>query len=106
MANEHFIISTLNLPENKIKDIQIFIINGVFHLKITLTKVDTLCPFCGGKTSIKEYELRSYHHLPFAGIPSVIDWHRRRFICKDCRKTFSESNPFGPEDFLQSSFSQ
>ena len=48
MAHEHFIISTLNLPDNKIKDIQVLKINGVFHLKITLTKEDTLCPFCGG----------------------------------------------------------
>ena len=102
MAHEHFIISTLNLPDNKIKDIQVLKINGVFHFKITLTKENTPCPFCGGKTSIKEYKLRSYHHLPFAGIPSVIDWNRRRFICKDCGKTFSESNPFGPENFLQS----
>ena len=31
MAHEHFIISTLNLPDNKIKDIQVFKINGVFH---------------------------------------------------------------------------
>ena len=102
MAHEHFIISTLNLPDNRIKDIQVLKINGVFHFKITLTKENTPCPFCGGKTSIKEYKLRSYHHLPFAGIPSVIDWNRRRFICKDCGKTFSESNPFGPENFLQS----
>ena len=69
MAHEHFIISTLNLPDNKIKDIQVLKINGVFHFKITLTKENTPCPFCGGKTSIKEYKLRSYHHLPFAGIP-------------------------------------
>ena len=81
MANEHFIISTLNIPENKIKEIQVLHLNGVFHFKITLTREDTLCPFCGGKTSIKEYKLRSYHHLPFAGIPSVIDWNRRRFYC-------------------------
>lgn len=72
MANEQFIISTLNTPENKIKEIQALQLNGVFHFKITLTREDTLCPFCGGKTSIKEYKLRSYHHLPFAGIPSVI----------------------------------
>lgn len=102
MANEHFIISTLNIPENRIKDIQVFQLNGVFHFRITLTQEDTRCPFCRGQTSVKEYKQRTYNHLPFAGIPSVIDWQRRRFVCKDCRKTFSESNPFGPENFLQS----
>lgn len=101
-ANEHFIISTLNIPENRIKDIQVFQLNGVFHFRITLTQEDTRCPFCGGQTSVKEYKQRTYNHLPFAGIPSIIDWQRRRFVCKDCRKTFSESNPFGPENFLQS----
>ena len=30
MANEHFIISTLNLPQNKIKDIQAFLKSTAF----------------------------------------------------------------------------
>ena len=34
MSHEHSIISTLNLPDNKIKDFQILKINGVFHFKI------------------------------------------------------------------------
>ncbi len=58
MAHEYFIISPLNLPENKTKDIQVFKISSVFHFKITLIKEDTPCPFCSGKTSIKEYKLR------------------------------------------------
>ncbi len=45
MAYEYFIISTLNLPENKIKYIHFFKISGVFHLEITLTKEDALYPF-------------------------------------------------------------
>lgn len=31
----------------------------------------------------------------------MIDWKRRRFICRDCGKTFSESSPFSPENFHQ-----
>ena len=102
MANKHFVISTLNIPENRIKNIQIFQLNGVFHFRITLTQEASRCPFCGGQTSVKEYKQRTYNHLPFAGIPFVMDWNCRRFICKNCGKTFSESNPFGLANVLQS----
>ena len=44
MANVHFIISTINIPKNKIKEIQVLQLNSVFHFKVTLTRVDTLCP--------------------------------------------------------------
>ena len=40
--------------------------------------------------------------MDIAGIPSVIDWKRTRYICKDCQRTFSETSPFGPEHFHQS----
>ena len=86
MAHEYFIISPLNLPENKTKDIQVFKISSVFHFKITL---------------IKE-EAASYHQLPFAGIPSILARNHHRFICKNCNKTCSDSNRFSLEDFLQS----
>lgn len=51
---------------------------------------------------IKDYSSYSYNHLNVAGIPSVIDWTRRRYVCKECGKSFSEPSPFGPENFHQS----
>ena len=105
MAIQDFITSTLNLTTDEIDKIDAVNIHGTLHIRITLTpQKEIRCPLCGEKAVIKEYKDRSYNHLPFAGIDSVIDWHRRRYICKDkdCRHSFSEYNPFGPETMHQS----
>lgn len=101
MAIEHFITTTLNISDERIKNIQVPKINGVFHIQVTLNQEEEFCPYCGGPIKIKEYKVRTYNHLPITATPSVIDWRRRRYMCKDCGKTFSEHNPFGPETFLQ-----
>ena len=59
--------------------------------------MSTSCPYCGGKLvskGLKEQKLRT---LDSAGYETIIYWRRRRYICKDCRHTLMESNPFGPE---------
>ena len=67
----------------------------------TLKDLHPSCLFCGGVSKSKGYTTRTYNHLPMAGTPSVIIWRRRRYICKDCGKTFTEADLFGPEAFQQ-----
>lgn len=104
MANDDFIISLLNLNRNTIKELNVVDIKNVLEVRVTLTDTHPVCPFCGGNTKIKEYKTRTYSNLPIVGKQSVIVWKRRRYLCKDCRKTFSENNPFGPEN-LHSTYS-
>ena len=102
MANENFIMITLNLTPSQIHDLSTVIIDGILHIRITLTAQAVECPFCGGRVTTLGYRKRTYNHLPVASYPSVIEWRRRRYICKDCGRSFSEPNPFGPENYHQS----
>lgn len=63
MANERFIIFTLNFPENRIKDIQVLQLSDVFHLRLTLAQEETCYPFHDGKVLVKDYKRCTYNHL-------------------------------------------
>ena len=101
MAINDFITTTLNLKPDTIESFDSVRADDVLKLYVTLKNQSPRCPFCGGESKSKGYSLRTYNHLPIAGTPSVIIWKRRRYTCKDCDRTFSEDNPFGPEAFHQ-----
>lgn len=103
MAITNFIMDAFDLKPDQVKSFDYQKINGVYNIHITLNDSRPVCPVCGGPVRIKDYRRHIYHHLPFGGIPSVIIWHRRRYICKDCGKVFyEEPNRFGPDNFHQS----
>ena len=99
MAINDFSTYILNVPEDSIESIFSYNSNDILHIVVKLTPTYPTYPYCGGSSKIKGYSSYSYNHLDIAGFHSVIDWRRRRFVCKDCRKSFSESSPFGPENF-------
>ena len=41
-------------------------------------------------------------HIRITLNPTITLWRRRRYVCKDCSRSFSETNPFGPEKYHQS----
>lgn len=105
MAIHDFITTTLNLEESKIEEISALKKDNRLIITVLLKRQEDIrCPLCGEKVSLKEYRIRTYNHLPFAGMPSEIRWKRRRYLCKDpdCRHSFSEENPFGLENMHQS----
>lgn len=103
MATDDFIMRTLNLTPDQVLFLSTVIINQIMIIHIQLKSLPGItCPFCGGPVKIKDYSHHSYNHLDIAGTPSRIDWKRRRYVCKDCGRSFSEGNPFGPERFRQS----
>lgn len=102
MALTNFITSTLNVEEDRIENLDFTVNDNLMHISVTLKPIYPDCPLCHGKVKVKGYTNHTYNHLPIAGTPSVIEWRRRRYICTDCNKTFSETSPFGPENFHQS----
>ena len=94
MAINDFIISTLNVSDDMIFSIDTNKSSDKLHILIKLNDTHPTCPCCGGYTKIKDYSSYSYNHLDVAGIPSIIDWTRRRYVCKECGKSFSEPNPY------------
>lgn len=101
MAIDDFITSTLNVQADTVDSLDCIRENDSLKLYITLKDLHPLCTYCGGSSKSKGYTVRTYNHLPMGGTPSVIIWKRRRYTCKDCGKTFTEANPFGPEAFQQ-----
>lgn len=102
MATDDFITHTLNLTPDQILFLSTVIIDKTMIIRIQLQSPTGIsCPFCGGPVKIKGYTHHSYNHLDIAGTPSKIEWKRRRYVCKDCRRSFPEANPFGPEKFRQ-----
>ena len=99
MAINDFITSTLNLETSQIDTFDCVRDNGVLKMFISLKNQFPCCPFCGGKSTGNGSRTRVYNHLPMAGTPSLIIWNRKRYLCKDCGKSFMELNPFGSEAF-------
>ena len=89
MAINDFIISTLNVSDDMIFSIDTHKSSDKLHILIKLNDTHPTCPCCGGHSKIKNYSSYSYNHLDVAGIPSIIDWTRRRYVCKECGKSFS-----------------
>ena len=44
--------------------------------------------------NIKEYKVRKIKHSAYNQRNCVLLYHARRFVCKDCGRTFYEPNPF------------
>lgn len=52
---------------------------------------NSFCKHCGSlNIHIHAYHIRTIRYLDIAGYKSIIRYKQRRFICKDCNKTFNE----------------
>lgn len=100
--NIDFIISCLNLHPDSIQDINYYLIDDTLHCYITLCSDKYSCPYCGGSTISHGFKDKLIHHPLIIDFDGIIHYHARRFICKDCKKTFFESNPFTFNNFNNS----
>ena len=58
-----------------------------------LPRTDVLCPYCESSY----VNISGYHPQRLRGLPESVGtyiYKKRRYVCKDCGKTFSEKNPF------------
>ena len=84
MANNDLIISPLNISAQQIRSLSTVKTAQHYYIQVELVPEYPECPFCGGRVKIKDHSRYKYMHMDVAGIPSVIDWKRTRYICKDC----------------------
>ena len=104
MPIEDYIRTTLNLVPERIESVETVHKDQKMEVFLILKDTHPVCPFCGGPAKSKGLLSKSFRTLETAGIPTVVHWKRRRYICKDCARTFSEDNIFTPEN-MSSSFS-
>ena len=88
MADFDFSTYVLNVPEDSIESFSTYKSYNVLHIVVRFKTVFPSCPHCSGSSKIKGYSSYLCNHLEITSIPSVIDWKRRRYVCKDCWKSF------------------
>lgn len=88
-------INLIGLQPKDIQDINIIRDDKTVYVNVTLIKKSYVCPCCGSiKTIVKDYKNKTIIHSILNTNKCVINYRCRRYICKDCRKTFQEDNPF------------
>ena len=63
MANNDFIISTLNISAQQIRSLSTVKKDQKFYIQVELVPEYPECPFCGGKVKIKDHSRYKYNHL-------------------------------------------
>ena len=73
---------------------------NIFRFRSKRNTSDEVCPCCGGKVSgngIRKVRLTDVPLIP--GEPTVYEVYQHRYRCRDCRKTYTEENPFKVKGF-------
>lgn len=68
-------------------------------LKIFLNKSTDSCPHCGSKDiKVRSTIINNINYTIYIDLKSVIELHRRKFLCNYCGKYFIEKNPIISEN--------
>lgn len=95
MSLDQFVADMLNINCDQIEHIhQITKSDNSIVIKVRLRVNNFTCPYCRNKVNIHSYSSRTLTHSIFANRNCSIIYMRRRFSCRSCGITFSESNPF------------
>jgi transposase len=63
-------------------------------LEVELVARASCCPYCGrGSVDVKERPVVRVRDLPIAGRVTHLVWRKRRYRCRGCGRTFTESHP-------------
>lgn len=92
---DEIITDILNIELKDLEDFSSYSKDGILYHDFTLKRRETSCPNCGSYScNIKEYKVRKIKHSAYNQRNCVLLYHARRFVCKDCGRTFYEPNPF------------
>ena len=95
MPITHFTEKFFKLKAEFIKDHIINELKQEYILDVQLPVKAHKCPCCNEKTTqIKNYRLRKVELGIQYNYTIIARYNYRRYICKSCGKSFSESNPF------------
>ena len=104
IPNIDFITSLLNVTTSDIEKCNIRTTDDVTYYEITLVRKPLNCPLCSGQMIGHGHKLKNIQHPVMRDRKGVILYNANRYICKECRKTALEKNPFTFEGFNSSFF--
>ena len=97
-----FITALFNVHPDEIESLETFKQESTFHYHIRLKLKKLTCPYCSESTISHGQKERIIHHPNLIDFDGVIHYYARRYICKDCQRTFFETNPFSFSGFNNS----
>lgn len=95
MISNDFIISSLNITNDDIEDIDIIKSKDILFICLKLKDKHPVCPYCGFDAKIKDYKKQKINIPDIVGLKAIVELKRRRYVCKACEKSFMEANPLG-----------
>lgn len=84
-----FNITLFNVHPDEIKSLEAFKQESTFHYHFRLKLKKLTCPYCGESTISHGQKERIIHHPNLIDFDGIIHYYSRRYLCKDCQKTFS-----------------
>lgn len=99
MTDTNNILSFLGIPEKEIKNISIEYENEEAFVVIDLKDIREKCPKCGSKNiAIKDYYDVCIRNSVLTNKKMHVEIHMRRYVCKDCKKSFRQKLSFYDEN--------
>ena len=102
MFNKDFITTLLNVASKDIKEYECTVINDTVYYDVLLVRKPLSCPFCGEKMIGHGKVTKHINHPALRNYKGIIRYHANRYICKICRKTTLEQNPFSLPNYNSS----
>lgn len=89
------IIELLNIKQTDVQSYSVVSQENEVILELTLRKKHETCPRCNSLNYVVDgYKIKDISHPILNGINCIIKYHCRRYRCKECGKTFNETNTF------------
>lgn len=90
-----YIIKLLNLQDKNVEIINVEIVDNTYLIHLKVNNYPTCCPNCGSTSIIKHTDYpRSIKYMNLLNFKCIIKYVQKRFLCKDCKKTFNQTVSF------------
>lgn len=94
MLYNHFTEKLIGLQDVIIKNVEEFE-NNITQITVEMPLTEHTCPCCNAKTKyVHDYRVRKVKDISSFGRNIELLYRRRRYVCKECGKCFSEKNTF------------
>ena len=94
----------LNVTTSDISECNVRVVDDTVYYDITLVRKPMSCPVCSGQMIGHGHKLKIINHPAIRDHKGIIHYNANRYICKDCKKTAFERNPFSFDGFNSSLF--
>ena len=93
--HKDYIIELLNLQDKNLSLDKIELIEDTYYISISSHDKPSCCKHCGSINFIKHaYYERTVKYQDILNYKCIIKFNQKRFLCKDCNKTFNEDVVF------------